>query len=208
MKKELFEIQLEDYCFPRHVSEVRSYYGTMNDIINLAGYLSDNKGTRTRYQETIDAIENYELDHEIMHTVAGQVFPILTPVEEVARFETQITNKLWNFTAYDGIIYPCCADCVDICQILIRTENDYRRCLKASITGLKICHAAIGWYEPVDAIHGFPGMVNWDGEYHTMSMFVPQTQYKFEDQEKAFSDLVDVGAIDLSITVRDILATG
>lgn len=168
MNKEIFEIKLEDYRFPRYASAVKSYYGTMDDIVNLMVRLSDSDWTRTRYQETIDAAEFYDLDTEVTHIVAGQAFPILTPVEEVARFETQLTNRSWYYTAYNGAVYPCWAEKLDICQTLIRTGDGYQRCLKAFVSGLNICHHGTGWTTPGSAIKGFPGMVTFDGTSHSI----------------------------------------
>ena len=180
----------------------------MDDIINLMVHLSGNDWTRTRYQETIDAAEYYDLDPEITHTVAGQVLPILTPVEEVARFETQLTNRSWYYTAYNGVVYPCWAEHLDVCQTLIRTSDGYTRCLRASVSGLNICHHAIGWANPNDVIKGFPGAVTWDGTNRTMNLSVPLAHYEFDDQNQAFADVVDVASIDLSAIVADILAEG
>ena len=208
MNKEVFEIKLEDYRFPRYASTVRSYYGTMDNIINLMVHLSDNDWTRTRYQETIDAAEFYDLDNEITHTVAGQAFPILTPVEEVARFETQLTNRSWYYTAYNGAVYPCWAEKIDVCQTLIRTGDGYQRCLRASISGLNICHHGTSWTTPGNAIKGFPGVVTWDSTGHTMNLAVALAHYPFEEQNQAFADVVDIETIDLSVVVADILAEG
>ena len=97
--KQYYEINLEDYSFPRYASAVKSYFGTMDDIINLMVRLADNDWTRIRYQETIDAAEYYDLDPEITPPVAGQVMPILTPVQEICRFETQLTDQDWYYTA-------------------------------------------------------------------------------------------------------------
>lgn len=208
MNKEVFEIQLEDYRFPRYASTVRSYYGTMDDIINLMVRLSDSDWTRTRYQETIDAAEYYDLDPEITHTVAGQVMPILTPVEEVTRFETQLTNRSWYYTAYNGVVYPCWAEKLNICQTLIRTGDGYSRCLRASVSGLSVCHNSIGWANPSDVIRGFPGAVTWDGSSHTMNLSVALAHYPFEEENQAFADVVDVETIDFAAIVADILAEG
>lgn len=206
--KQYYEINLEDYRFPRYASAVRSYYGTMDDIINLMVRLADNDWTRTRYQETIEAAEYYDLDPEITHTVAGQAFPILTPVEEVACFETQLTNRSWYYTAYNGVVYPCWAEHLDVCQTLIRTGDGYTRCMRASVSGLNVCHHAIGCANPNDVIKGFPGAVTWDGTNHTMNLAVPLVHYSFEEQNQAFADVVDVESIGLSAIVADILAEG
>ena len=57
MMKQLYRIYLEDYSYPRSISMVKPYYGTMDEIINLMAYLSESMGTSMRYQETIGAVE-------------------------------------------------------------------------------------------------------------------------------------------------------
>lgn len=206
--EKIYEITLEDYSFPRYASAVKSYYGTMEDIINQMVRLSDNDWTRTRYQETIDAAEYYDLDDQITHTVAGQVLPILTPVQEVCRFETKLSNQRWEYMSYNGAVYPCWANEVDVCQSLIRTESGYERCLKATISGLNICHHGTGWITIGNLIKGFPGVVTWDGEHHNLNLFVSQAHYEFDELDTATSDVVDVSTIDLSAIMADILAEG
>lgn len=206
--KQFYEINLEGYRFPRYASVVKSYYGTMDDIIDLMVHLADNDWTRIRYQETIDAAEYYDLDNEITHMVAGQVLPILTPVQEVCRFETQLTNQRWDYMTFSGAVYPCWAPEVNVCQTLIRTENGYGRCLKASLSGLSICHHATGWTSPGCVIKGFPGAVTWDGQHHTLNLFVSQAHYELDELAMASADVVNVDSIDLSTIMADILAEG
>lgn len=179
--KQLYEICLEDYRYPRYASAIKSYYGTMDDMVNLMVRLADNDWTRTRYRETIDAAEYYDLDNEITHTVAGQTLPILTPVQEVCRFGTKINDQLWNYTVFSGAVFPCYAIEADVCQILIRTETGYERCLRAEISGLSICAHGTGWTNPNSLIKGFPGMVTWDGERHVLNLFVSQAHYELDE---------------------------
>ena len=208
-KEKMYEIVLEDYSFPRHASALKSYYGTIEDMINLMVRLADNDWTRTRYQETIDAAEYYDLDDQITHTVAGQVLPVLTPVQEVCRFETHLSNQRWDYVAFSGAVYPCWAFEVDVCQSLIRTESGYERCLKATISGLSICHHGTGWTTPGSQIKGFPGIVTCDGdEHHTMNLFVSQYHYEFDELAMATADVVDVSRINLTAIMADILAEG
>lgn len=207
-KKDLYEIKLEDYRFPRYAAVLRSYYGTMDDIINLMVHLADDDWTCNRYRETIDAAETYIMDPDITHTVVGQKLPILTPVEEVCRFETSLSNQNWQYTGYNGVVYSCRAEHLDICQILIRTDSGYDRCLKATISGLLICYPSIGLVAQSFVIKGFPGAITWDGEHHTMNLFVPLDHYPFDKQDQAFADVVDINAIDLSAIMGDILAEG
>ena len=206
--EKMYELVLEDYSFPRYASAVKPYYGTMDDIINLMVRLADNDWTRTRYQETIDAAEYYVLDDEITHTVAGQVLPVLTPVQEVYRFETQLHNLRWNYTAFGGAVYPCWATEIDVCQSLICTERGYERCIRASISGLNICYHSTGWTTPGGVIKGFPGIVTWDEQCHKLNLFVSQAHYEFNELATATADVVDVNTINLAAIMADILAEG
>ena len=117
--------------------------------------------------------------------------------------EKGIRMKYWTKEQY-----PCWAEHLDVCQTLIRTSDGYTRCIRASVSGLNVCHHSIGWANPNDVIKGFPGAVTWDGTSHTMNLAVPLVHYFFEETDQAFADVVDVEAIDLSAIVADILAEG
>ncbi len=134
--------------------------------------------------------------------------PILFPVREVCRFETRLMNPTWNFNAYNGGIYPCRADAVAVCQNLIRTENGYERCLKARVKGLEICFQRFGWSYSTDVVWGFPGIVTWDNDLHSLNLFVSQQQYGFNELAQATADVADIGRIDLAVMVADILGEG
>lgn len=206
--EKIYEITLEDYSFPRYASEVKSYYGTLDDIINLMVRLSDNDWTRTRYQETIEAAEYYDLDNEITHTVAGQVLPILTPVREICRFETRLNNQHWDYTTTGGVVYPCWAYEVEVCQSLIQTENGYERCLRATLSDLSFCHQSVGWLNVNNAIKGFPGVVTFDDNCHKLNLFVSQHHYEFDELDAATADVVNVNTINLAAIMADIIAEG
>lgn len=207
--RQLYKIYLEDYSFPRHASFVKAYYGTQDDIVNLITQLADNNWTNTRYKETIEAAYSYDTEKESpFHTVAGQVFPFLTPVQEVCRFETQLTDQRWKYTAYGDKLYPCWASVVDVCQNLIRAEDGYERCVKACISNLHVCYHNSGWTLPNSTIKGFPGIVTWDGECHTLNLFVSLAHYDLDDLATATADVSDTSLIDLSAITADILAEG
>ena len=179
----------------------------MDDIINLMVRLADDDGTRIRYQETIDAAEYYDLDPEITHTVAGQVMPILTPVQEICRFESHLPNQRWDYVVYDGGVYPCWATDVDVCQTLIQTESGYERCLKARISGLSICHHGTGWTTRGSLMKGFPGIVTCEnGNVHTLNLFVSQEHYAPDQLAWATAEVVDMNRVDLNMVMADIIA--
>ncbi len=206
--KQFYEIQLEDYSSPRYTSAAKAYYGTWQDILALIDRLRQNEDTSARYSEIIEAVETYDKDNVPNHTVAGKIYPILFPVREVCRFETRLMNPTWNFNAYNGGIYPCRADAVAVCQNLIRTENGYERCLKARVKGLDICFQRFGWSYSTDVVWGFPGIVTWDNDLHSLNLFVSQQQYGFNELAQATADVADIGRIDLAVMVADILGEG
>lgn len=207
-KKQLYEIRLEDYSARRYTAAVKSYYGTREDIDRLADHLRSDAGTRTRYMETIEAVENYDGANLPVHNVAGQIMPILTAVEELSRLETRLTNAVWNYTACTGGIYPCRAEAITLCQNLIRTDNGYERCLKAQIRDLEICFQRFGWCRPNEVGWGFPGIVTWENDCHTLNLFVSQQRYGFDEQEQAMADVGDIRRIDLGAIIADIVGEG
>ena len=208
MMKQLYRIYLEDYSYPRSISMVKPYYGTMDEIINLMAYLSESMGTSMRYQETIGAVEYYDLDNDITHTMAGQVLPVLIPVQEVRRFETQLEDCSWNYMNSDGAIYPCWASHVDIYRVLLKTDMGYDLCIKAKLQGVQACYQSVGWIQLNGLTKGFPGAVSWDGSAFTLNLFVQQAHYDFDELEIATADTVDMSRVDLSVIMEDILGEG
>ena len=143
-REEIFEICLEDYTQPRYKSAIRTYYGTEAEIHGLMDRLaSSTTGAAVRYNETIEAVDYYGLDDEITHTVAGQTLPVLKPVEEICRFEAQLSEKYWNYTTHDGVTIPCYASKLDICQCLIGQiqshHHDWNSGRKGNMSRFRIC---------------------------------------------------------------------
>lgn len=208
-REEIFEICLEDYTQPRYKSAIRTYYGTEDEIHDLMDRLTNSAtGAAVRYNETIEAVEYYDLDNELTHTVAGQTLPVLKPVEELCRYEGQLSEKYWNYTTYDGVTIPCYASKLDICQCLIATDSGYERCVKADVTGFYIYHHGLGWVSPFQKIKGFPGMVLIDGEKATVTLYASQRHYEPDELEEAKADTVNMDQIRLSVIVADILGEG
>ena len=206
--KQLYEIRLEDYSLPRYASASKAYYGTWRDILAFTDRLRKSEDTSVRYCEIIDAVASYDKDNIPNHTVAGNTYPILVPVKEVCRFETRLTNPVWDFKAHYGSIYPCQAKAASVCQSLIRTNDGYERCLKARILGLQICFQRLGWSIPEDIAFGFPGIVSWENKIHSLNLFVSQQHYDWDELALATADVADISRIDLGVMVADILGEG
>lgn len=206
--KNIYQIKLEDYCRPRYSSAIKGYYGTMEELIEFVLRLEDNEHASSRYHETIDAMEFYDLDNEVTHTMAGQTLPVLTPAQEVCRFETTLDNQYFNYQTASGAMYPCYISGADVCQTLICTAGGYERCIKASISNLRICNHGVGWMCANNLIKGFPGVITWDGEHHILTLAVSQEHYEFDELDIAMEDVVDRSKIDLSFVIADVVAEG
>lgn len=208
-REEIFEICLEDYTQPRYKSAIRTYYGTEDEIHNLMDRLANSAtGAAVRYAETIEAVEYYDLDNEITHTVAGQTLPVLKPVEEICRCKNKITNQYWNYYTYEGSVVRCYASEIDVYQSLIATASGYERCVKASFAGLCVYHHGVGWVNPCNHFKGFPGMVTFDGERATAALFASQMHYEPDELDDAMADVMDVTKIRPSVAAGDILGEG
>ena len=205
----IYEISLEDYTLPRYMSGIRTYYGTEGDIRDLMDRLrNSDTGAAVRYNETIKAVDFYDLDDTITHTVAGQMLPILKPVEEICRFETQLSDQRWSYTAYDGVTIPCYASRMDVSQCLIATDSGYKRCVKADVFGFSVYQHGLGWVSPTYQIKGFPGMVLFDKEKASVTLYAAQQTYGPDELQEARADTVDPDRIRLSVIVADIIGEG
>lgn len=207
-KDQIFELQLEDYAVPRYMSVPKHYYGTMDEMINMLIRVEENPYTATRYKETLDAAEYYDLDNELTHTVAGQTFPIFTPVRELSRLETQLGSQTWNYTAFNGVSFPCYANNITVRQTLIQTPTGYEHCVQADLSSLRVCYPGIGWKDVAFSICGFPEMVTYDNGIHSMSLATSQAHYEPNELQKAMADATNPMSVDLSCLVADILAEG
>ena len=200
-----YQMYLEDYRFPRTSANVRPYYGTMEDFLGLTTRMAEQDGPKVRYADTIDALESYHMDHNITHWIAGHNLPLLTPVEDLCRYDITLKNQQWEYHCYNGSIYKLRAQEVRVSQILFRKPDGLERCLKASFTGLQVSVPKIGWFFPDISIQGFPGIVTWENDIHTVHLLTSQQLYHPDALEQAKTDMVYPGKISLSHAVGDIL---
>ena len=206
-KDTLFQLKLEDYAAPRYASVIKSYYGSMEEMIDMMTRLEDNTQACTRYQETLDAAEYYDLDDQATHTVAGKTLPIFTPVTIVSRHETTLEKTYWYYVAPNQRVFPCYATQIDLRQTLVETSTGYDRCVQANISDLCVCFQNTGWALP-PVIKGFPGMVVRDGDTFRMSLSVFQAHYEFDELDRALKETADCAYTDLANLVADIIGEG
>ena len=207
-KDQIFQLKLEDYSRPRYMSALKSYYGTMDDLIAFMIRLEDNPNTCTRYKDTLHAAEFFDLDNEVDHTIAGQTLPVFVPVKELSAIETVLHDPSWVYTTYSGAQYPCKASQIELRQTLIQTDTCFERSVQAGITGLQVCYPCIGWVCPNGNVKGFPGMITYDGNTYSMALAAAQAHYDFEEYDWAMRDAMNVSTVDLGFLVADILAEG
>lgn len=207
-KDHLFAITLEDYACPRYLPVTKSYYGSMDEMVDFMIRLEDNPATGARYKETLDAAEYYDLDNDMTHTVAGQTLPIFVPVVEVSRLETTRQDVRWEYKTYGGTVYPCYASKIEMRQSLIETPSGYELCVQANIIGLQVCYHGVGWLCPNGTIKGFPGMVTFGDNTHKMALAVSQYHYEFNEYDLAMADATNPYSVNLACLVADILAEG
>lgn len=207
-KDQIYELNLEDYSCPRYTSAIKPYYGTMDEIIEFMIRLENHPEAYSRYKETLDAAEYYDLDNDVTHTIAGQTLPILNPVEEISRLETIRQDARWEYKAYNGTLYPCYASEIEMRQSLVETKLGYELCVQANITGLLVCFPGIGWMCPNSFIRGFPGMVSFEDNTHHMALAVSQMHYEFDERDLAMADATNPNSVDPACLVADIIAEG
>lgn len=205
---QFYKTYLEDYSFPRYASVVKPYYGTEEDIYNVISTLADDEWTSKRYREIIEAVYTYDTDDkrfETVATIAGQVHPVMTPVEKIGHFETTLTNHSWIYTDYYGKVFPCQADSIEVYHVLLRTDKGYDRCMKATITGFSVCYHSAGWIQLCRNTKSFPGIVTYDEKRHIMNLMVCVDSYGFDELAVAASDLVDTACINMAALTADLL---
>ena len=206
-KDTLFQIKLEDYAAPRYASVIKSYYGSMEEMIDMLTRLEDDPQACTRYKETLDAAEYYDLDDQATHTVAGKTLPIFTPATIVSRHEDTLEKPYWYYVTPDQRVFPCYATQIDLRQTLVETETGYDRCVQANLSDLCVCYQNTGWALP-PVMKGFPGMVVRDGDTFCMSLSALQAHYEFDELDRALRETADSSHVNLALLVADIIAEG
>lgn len=202
----MYSVMLEDYYYPRMASVAKAYYGTLEDWSDFSQTLSDNPWTARRYGDLICQLDEYDGSQEIRNTVAGVQYPLLVPMQEVCRYRLTLTDQNWIGIGYSGAYSSFAAERVEVTQILLRTQDGYRRCMKAAFTNLRTCIPHRGWVHINSATKGFPGVFGHENMTTTMNLFVDQQHYPFEDFAQALADVKDPERIDLTITSGDIIA--
>lgn len=204
-EKHMFGIMLEDFYYPRTASVAKAYYGTWDDIVSLADHLSKIPGTSKRYRELIEKVENYDGIHPETHVVAGVEYPLLTPMVEVCRYESVLTDHNWNGIGFSGAHCSFTADRVVATQVLLKTNSGYCRCMKASFTNLRTCIPNWGWSFLNGATKGFPGVITHVGNTTGMNLFIDQQYYALGELAQAVGDMTDPERINLAVTIGDIV---
>lgn len=204
-ENQLYCLMLEDYFYPRTASVAKSYYGTLENMLDLSDILCENEWTFRRYHELICGLEQYDGMQEICNDVTGIAYPLLTPMTEVYRHKITLTDHNWIGIGFSGAYCSLTADCVEATQILLKTDTGYRRCMRAAFTNLRICIPNLGWVYLNGATKGFPGIVSHESETTTMSLFVDQQYYPYEDLAQAVLDAQDPERINLAAVIGDIL---
>ena len=207
-KDQIYELKLEDYSYPRYMPALKSYYGSMSDIIALVVRLEDDQATATRYKGTLEAAEYCDLGEELYHNMAGQMVPFCVPVEELSRLDTTVHNKEWVYTTFSGAQYPCKASEIELRQSLLRTNDGFVVSIRANIIGLQVCYPAFGWIYPKSKIDGFPGTVTYGEDTHRMELSATMAEYSFDELEFAKADALNPDLINWPCLVADIIAEG
>lgn len=199
-------IYLEDHSAPRYVAMAKPYFGTMDDMIRFKDLLKENEHTCTRYCDLIDGITFYDLDWDMTHTVSGIEYKLLNDMTELCRYEIIMEKPRWEYVTNNGVSYPMYANAANVSQVLLQNEEgDVYRCIKAAFEGLMICAPGIGWYIPNGFCKGFPGMISFENNTHSMLLYVCEEYYSSWDLDLAMEDILDAGKIDLAAACRDIM---
>lgn len=205
-ENKMYRICLEDYGYPRYAAVARPYFGTMEDITELATVLNGNEWTKQRYGETVRGVNYYARNPGVTHRVAGQKQRLLTPVEELDRKTFPLEDKRWIHFGYSNACYPMKVEHMDVCQVLLRDGDTLYRCARVAFDKLQICTQNLGWFFPDYTVKGFPGQIRVDEyEKHSMRLFILMKQYPMAQVRQAMEDMSDLSREDLALLGHDFL---
>lgn len=204
----MYRFNLENYATPQSNPNPFSYFAAMDDVLQWATAISKDKDLSKRYQHLITALDEYDLDPEITHMVAGQEVCILEPIKVLARAEVTMTALHWTYTTYKDAIYPMSAHRADICQVLLDDSSKLHRCIKVRFEHPCVCLQNGGWILLNDSYWGTPEMLVFCENTSTMRMYVRAQTYTTDQYQQAIDDLSHPTDKDLAIASHDLIGLG
>ena len=183
----MYLIQLEDYSKERFSSALRTYAGSRQDLMDFAQHLANNPDTAVRYHETIEGIDLYDLNPGLIHTMAGQEIPVMTPAIELARRHLDIGPRNWfheleNASEY----YLYCTDCQMDC-LLLETPREILEFARLDMTDVAavVLDLEISDWDCDDC---FPGVCTQDGLVKHMRLYTQINRYPLTTKELRLKD--------------------
>lgn len=202
----IYRIDLEDYAYPRFAGRVKAYFGTKAEIMELMSYLSANAHSAMRYAQTIEAVDRYDLDPEMTHTVAGQEKKVLTPVQVLIHKTACYGNAQWLHKGCSGAQIPAKAEQLEVEQMLLRCGEELIRCGKFRMQGLAICAPGFGWVRPGAELRGFPGVMEYcQPDFYRSTLFSEMKCYAESEMLQGIVDTKGLRQWDYEILCDDIL---
>jgi len=155
---QFFKIHLENFGSTRVVTEVKPFFGTLEQIHELIQNIEANEYTAMRYQSTIRGFQDY-LNGELAatHCIAGKTMRLLTPVKKLASSAYVTRGVQWTHKSFSGTSLDMHADLVNVQQVLVQDEDTFIRCVRPHFQGLHVEDPACEWLpHPEHTYYGFP----------------------------------------------------
>lgn len=203
-ENQLYIMYLEDYRKNRYTSKLRPYIGSRKDFMDFAQRLAQDEDAAIRFHETIEGIDLYEINPDVVHTMAGQEIPVMTPMTELARTYLELTDPEWTHPFSDTSMYDMRCDYCEMEVVLGETSDKLLLGVRgrldnvcASVLDMELSHLTCS--------DGFPGVCTSSGSTNRMHLFTVACKFDLNQKELALQAMQYPEFFDLDEVFADAL---
>lgn len=147
-----YAFYLDEPACPAFCSFSRLYIGTIDEVKQVI----ENLRKEGIYEDTVKAFDDFLNGNEkTEHCIAYQRIPVLTPVEVIAKGEViTLEAKEWDHLNAWECPYRMKFDGATVAQMVVKTDGEYHRVMKATIRNLHYENTVGQWSSLTDAFWG------------------------------------------------------
>lgn len=182
-----YRLLLDDYSAASFTSFSKEYFGTLEQLKGLFGYIRSDEETTERYSDILSVFDRYLAgERNITHNVAYQEVPFLVYANVLGMETSVLKDYKWEHLNTWRWPYFMKCDKAESTHLWISCQSTYYRCIRTKFTNLQYGSDEES-YEPLGGmIWGYPGQIQGKrGNLHNQLYVVEKL---FKSKAKALED--------------------
>ena len=206
MNDRYYALLLEDPAAPAFATAPKLYVGREDDVLTVVRRLEKEH----LYLETVSAARAFFAgDQTAMHTVAGNEYPILSPVQPLESTNLLLPHTQWIHTNTWDAEYELRAESVEVEQILVFYKKLYVRCIRACFHNLSYFGLMNDWVPIGRTILGHKSVVNITPEPNrTLRNQLYVVEDIGDDPKEMTAKMCDAGAVMFRRIMDEVFGVG